>query len=97
MTVETPRSRLKKDLAEIKRTNQLNELPIDAVFGFYVNKPGTTLTHGSLKFDYSNPRNFTLCGLNCTGWYGDDDLQVSDIECKKCQKIAEAMRKEMNE
>jgi hypothetical protein len=75
----------------------MSDLPIDPVFGFLEKKAGTTLVHGCLHHNYSNPTNFTLCGVRMDGWYGDDDLTIDDVECKKCQYIIEKMRREMNE
>jgi hypothetical protein len=51
------------------------------VFGHLKKKAGTTLIHAT------SDEVRTLCGRNCEEYYGDDELGISDIECKNCRKL----------
>lgn len=61
----------------------MNEL--EPVFGFMKNEPGTTLVHSARTINKHDSK--TTCGIDCSdGWYGDSDLTLDDVECKRCRK-----------
>jgi len=63
----------------------------DPVFGFLEKKPGTTLIH------FTTDLKETLCGRDCSDWYGDDDLTLADVECKRCEQAIRKAKKAAGE
>lgn len=57
------------------------------VFGFMKNEPGTTMVHATPENNEGWVGTKTLCGLDCSEWYGDSDLTLEDVECKKCRGL----------
>lgn len=58
------------------------------VFGLMKSEPGTTMVHATREEDDEDcwVGTKTLCGKDCSEWYGDDDMTLEDVECKLCQR-----------